>query len=373
MYTIWDVYISKIAIWYIDSPEIFISLLNKYFDDIENVEIYFDDILISADTKEEHDKILNQVIERTRKYNIRFNSEKMHYAKNEVKFLGYVFNEFGMKADNDRVKSILNLKNPTCKKKLQRILGMINYLRDFLPNLSEVISPLRQLLKKDIIWNWSTSHSAALNEIKMLLSNASILVNFDPKESIKIQCDASMDALGACLIQNRKSVCFLSRSLSDTEESYAQIEKELLAITFACEKLHNYIYGHKNITVYSDHQPLISIINKNIDKIHNNRLKRLRVKILLYTFELKYLPGKYMFIADLLSKNNITEKVEDKTLKDVVHTAEITQIKFSQEKSDEFKSAVLNDPTLKKVIEYYQKGSPKNKSNFHNNAELTLF
>lgn len=79
---------------------------------------------------------------------------------NEVKFLGFLFNGDGMRPDPQRVRVINELKDPLNKTELQRILGMVNYLREFIPKMSEIISPLRELLKKDKIWVWSESHSA---------------------------------------------------------------------------------------------------------------------------------------------------------------------------------------------------------------------
>ncbi|XP_050440056.1 uncharacterized protein LOC126845447 [Adelges cooleyi] len=180
--------------------------------------IYFDDILISANTKEEHDAILEQVIQVARENNIKFNKEKIQYEMNEVKFLGFLFNESGMRPDPSRVEAINDLKDPTNKTELQKILGMINYLRDFIPNMSQITSALRELLKKDRIWCWNEKHSDVLKEVKRLMCNAVTLVNFDPNEKIEIQCDASQDAIGSCLLQNKKPVCFLSRSLTETEK-----------------------------------------------------------------------------------------------------------------------------------------------------------
>jgi len=354
------------------SPEVFQSLLNKYFSCVKDLIIYFDDIMISADTKEEHDTILNQVIQIARENNIKLNKNKIQFGMNEVKFLGFLFNEQGMRPDPQRIKVINELKDSLNKTELQRVLGMVNYLRDFIPKMSEIISPLRELLKKDKIWVWNESHSAVLKEVKQLICNASTLTNCDPNIKIEIQCDASQDAIGCCLLQNKKPVCFLSRSLTDTEKGYAQIEKELLAVTFSCQKLHNYIYGNNNIIIYTDHQPLVSIIKKGLDKIQNNRIKRLRMKLFLYTFDLVYLPGKFMYIADLLSRNFIKDKSvkDDESMKDKIHTVKVGEIRFSEEKINEYKKNMLEDETLKMVTAYYKNGWPKSLGNSENNSEL---
>lgn len=129
------------------APEFFQKVNSQNFADIPGVVIYFDDILIASDTLEEHDKILQAVIERAKKLNIRFNKEKIQFKQNHVKYLGHIFSQDGISADEDRIKSITDLKNPKNKKDLQKILGMINYLRKFIPNLSEKTVLLRELLK----------------------------------------------------------------------------------------------------------------------------------------------------------------------------------------------------------------------------------
>jgi len=127
------------------APEKFQELIYKYFGHIKNVSVYFDDILISATTKAEHDEIVNEVIQQARKLNIKFNPKKLQLRVTKVKFLGFIFDEKGVHPDPDRIQSIQNLKEPTNIKELQSILGMVNYLRDFIPNMSEISSSLRLL------------------------------------------------------------------------------------------------------------------------------------------------------------------------------------------------------------------------------------
>lgn len=87
-------------------------------------------------------------------------------------------------------------------------------------------------------------------------------------------------------------------------------KKKLLTVTYALNKFHNYKYGSK-IIVDNDHLPLVSLVKKSIDKIKNNRLRRLRIKRLPYTFHLEYLPGPKFFIVDLLSRCIIHRPTND--------------------------------------------------------------
>jgi len=224
------------------APEKFQQMTSKYFDDIKNVNVYFDDILVSGSTIEEHDLALNEVIKNSRKFNIKFNSAKLQYKVPKVKFLGFLFSSEGVQPDEERIRSIRELNEPCNKKELQSFLGMINYLRGFIPNLSEIITPFRELLKKDIMWYWTVEHKLVFEKIKDILCNFPILHNFNLTEPFEIQTDASERAIGCCIFQNNKPIHYASRCLSDTEINFAQIEKEMLAIVFACTKFHYLIY-----------------------------------------------------------------------------------------------------------------------------------
>lgn len=109
--------------------EKFQELTYKVFGHIKNVCVYFDDILISAKNKKEHDEVLSEVIQQARKLNIKFNRIKLQFRVTKVKFLGFIFDEEGVRPDTDRIRSIQSLKEPSNKKELQSFLGMVNYLR----------------------------------------------------------------------------------------------------------------------------------------------------------------------------------------------------------------------------------------------------
>jgi len=147
--------------------------------------------------------------------------------------------------------------------------------------------------------------------------------------------------------------------LSESEISFAQIEKEMLAISFACNKFHSLIYGRK-IKVYSDYLPLVSIMKKDLHKISNNRLKWLRITFLLYDIDLEYLSGKYMFIADLLSRNFIKRNDrEEVNMSNVIHTISEIQLHFKNNKESEFIEKTKYYEILAKVLTYCKEGWPK--------------
>lgn len=247
--------------------EMFSKRVNQYFGNIPGVFIYVDDIICSANSIEELHLILEKIMSVARINNIKFNPSKLQYCVKEVKYVGSIFSEGMIKPDPDRIRSIVETKSPRTKKELMSYLGMLNFIRNHIPNLSDMISPLRALLKNDVIFEWKKCHEDVFLKIRSIIASNTILTQFDFQKPIVIQSDCSKDAIGGCLLQDNKPVVFASRCLTETETQYAQIEKEFLAITFLLCKFHNYIYGHQNVLVQTDHQPLICIKEKDLFKI----------------------------------------------------------------------------------------------------------
>lgn len=347
------------------APEVFQRKNYELFGDINGVGIYFDDLIITGSTEQEHDDVLRLVLERAKKYNIKFNKAKIQFKSRQVKFMGQLFSGNGIEPCESYIKAIADMPRPKQKSDVLRLLGMAKYLGKFVPNLSKVTAPLRNLTRLDVEWSWSEEHDNSLCKLKHLLSHAPVLAFFDPSVNIEIETDASKDGLGACLLQNGHPIAFSSRSLTKSEVKYAQIEKETLAIDFACQKFHYLIYGVKNVLVHSDHKPLVSIFQKDLYNV-TPRLQRLRLRLLKYDLNVTYKPGKYLYIADTLSRAYlITPDFDDPELKFAVHSL-VNHLPISEERKVELKQATKDDPDLSTIIKYLDFGWPdKNKIPFH--------
>lgn len=215
--------------------------------------------------------------------------------------MGHVISKDGLKPDPDKVNAVENMPKPKCKKETLSLLGFINYLAKFLPRLSEVAQPLRNLTLTNAQFMWSEQHDKAFDEVKKLVANHPVLKYYNINDEVTIQCDASERGLGATLLQNGQPVAFASRTLSAVEQRYAQIEKECLAIVFGCQKFSQYITRREKVTVESDHKPLQSIFKKSLLCVPS-RLQRMMLRLQRYNLEVVYKPGKQMFVADHLSR-----------------------------------------------------------------------
>jgi hypothetical protein len=122
---------------------------------------------------------------------------------------------------------------PQSKDDVKRFLGMMNYVEKFIPHLSELTVPLRDLLKKTSVFTWGAAEQQSFDACKQKLVTAPVLSYFRSDLPITISCDASSRGLRATIFQQGKPVAYASKALTPTEVSYAQIEKEALAICFA--------------------------------------------------------------------------------------------------------------------------------------------
>ena len=271
----------------LSASEVFQKKIAEIIQGLDGCTNVQDDILVWGSTKEQHDARLKAVMERIQQAGLKLNEKKCVFGSTEVVFLAHLFSHEGVKPDPTKIEAIRDMPTPKSKQDvdLQRLLGMITYLGKFIPNLSITTGPLRQLMESDVEWHWSNHHNAALDQIKKLLTESPTLKYYDPELPTRISVDASKFGLGAALLQKHGDtwapVAYASRSLSKSEQNYAQIEKEALAILFGCERFHVYLYG-KSFTVESDHKPLQPIFKKPICKAPP-RIQRFRLRLQKYS------------------------------------------------------------------------------------------
>ena len=234
------------------AQEVFQKRMHQCFGDLPGVETDIDDLLVWGHTEVDHNQWLKAVLQRCKDVNLTLSRDKCQFGMSQVTYLGHVINAQGISPDSERVRAITDMPPPQDKKGVERLLGMLKYVAKFIPDMLSIIQPIRELVKKEVHFIWEWEQEAAFKKIKEKLSVAPALTFFNVKKPTTISCDASQSGLGVVLMQNNRQVAYASRALTSAENRYAQIETGLLAVVFALEKFHQYIYG-TNVEIESDH------------------------------------------------------------------------------------------------------------------------
>ena len=341
------------------SSEVFQKTISQILENIDGCEVIADDILIWGQDKEEHNQRLCAVLERIRQANMKLNRDKCKIGLSEVVYVGHTFGPDGLKPSSEKLRAIMEIPEPQNRTELQRFIGTVNYLGKFIPNLSGINQPLRQLLQKDIAWHWEEAQQQSFDELKRAITTAPVLAYYDEKEDIVLSVDSSKDALGACILQNGHPIAYASKSLNKCEQNYAQIETEMAAIVFGATKFHEYIYAKGPIHVETDHRPLESIFKKPLSQM-SPRIQRMMLKVQKYNLKVQYKSGRELYIADMLSRACIS-KDETPICDEKYSMFSIENLPCSQSKLSELKEETLKDMELNILKDTVSRGWPENK------------
>ena len=330
------------------SGDVYQERLDRVLRLVPGVLRIADNIVIHSATENTHNGTVFVLCETARLNNLSLNSKKMQFKSTDCKFFGHRLTPDGIKVDPKKIEAIIQMDPPQNVANLQSFNGMVNYLKKFSPVLSKLSEPLRRLCKSRVEWAWESEQQSAFEAIKQVITTLPVLTYFDKTKKHMIQCDTSKKGLGAVLLQESKPVMYVLRTLTKMEQRYSNIERELLAIVFALERLNHYTFG-RTITVQSDHQPLQSIWKKSILSA-SPRLQRLLLRLAHYDQNIEFLRGKENMIADALSRvcplQPSNSKAKDSNI-DIIPVHHITQTTpVSKTRLQELRLATQSDLTL---------------------------
>ncbi|CAL8134117.1 unnamed protein product [Orchesella dallaii] len=359
-------YFKRLPFGISSAPEHFQKRMTQILVGIDGVICHMDDILVFASTQEEHDTTLRHVLQRLENSGITLNKEKCIFGVESVRFLGHMIDSNGIRADESKVEAIMQMKPPTNVTEVQRFLGMVNYLGRFVPNLAEISQPINQLRSDKADFVWEAPQQQSFLKIKEALSSDQVLASYDVSKETVVSSDASSYGVGAVLKQKQmdgtwRPVSYASRTLSKTEQGYAQIEKEALGITWACERFRDLIYG-KQFRIETDHKPLVPIFTtKDLNDL-TRRLQRFRMRMMHYSYEIFYTPGKQLITADTLSCQPITRHTtSDKELQQEIecHVQEVvSHLPTTNRRLTAIAIGQQEDSVLREVASFTTTGLP---------------
>ncbi|XP_011883681.1 PREDICTED: uncharacterized protein K02A2.6-like [Vollenhovia emeryi] len=290
------------------APAIWQRTIENILKDIPGVAVFLDDIRVSGTNMQDHLVKLQQVFERLHKYNIRINFSKSQFLMNEIHYCGYVIDKNGLRKEADKVEAISKMRRPSDITELRSFLGMIHYYDRFIPNLSSVLQPLNNLLKKGTKFHWSKACERSFQAAKKVFQSPKCLVHFDPRLPITLATDASPYGVGAVLSHvypngSERVIQYASQTLTRTQQSYSQIDKEAYAIIYGIKKFHQYLHGAK-FTLITDHRPLTQIFSptKSLPYHTAARMQHYALFLQGFNYDIKYRKSEQHANADCLSR-----------------------------------------------------------------------
>ncbi|XP_011859462.1 PREDICTED: uncharacterized protein K02A2.6-like [Vollenhovia emeryi] len=232
------------------APAIWQRTIENILKDITGVVVFLDDIRIAGSSSKDHMEKLRTVFTRLQKYNIRINLQKSEFCTDQIQYCGYIINSKGINKAPEKIEAIKEIRKPNNITELRSFLDMIHYYDRFIPKLSSTLQPLNKLLQKNVVFKWSTACEKSFQEAKRAFVSPRCLAHFDPTLPITLATDASPYGVDAVLSHifpdgSERAIQFASQTLSKTQQSYSQIDKEAYAIIFGIKKFYQFLQGSK--------------------------------------------------------------------------------------------------------------------------------
>lgn len=264
---------------------------------------YLDDLVVVSEDFASHISVLVRIADEFRKANLTLNIEKSHFCVTEVKYLGYVIGNGGIKTDPEKVEAIVNWPIPKNIKQVRGFLGIAGWYRRFIENFSSVTFPISETLSTKRKFQWTHDAQKAFDNVKQLLTTAPVLSNPNFSEKFYLHCDASDYGIGAVLVQldengQEKPIAFMSKKLNSSQRNYSVTERECLAAIEAIKRFRCYL-ELQDFEVITDHSSLQWLMQQ---PDLTGRLARWVFKLQPFRFTISHRKGRDHVVPDALSR-----------------------------------------------------------------------
>jgi RNase H-like domain found in reverse transcriptase/Reverse transcriptase (RNA-dependent DNA polymerase) len=284
----------------------FIRCISRILHPIRDfTEPFVDDMAVLSSAWDEHLMHLDKFLSKIKESGMTLNLAKCSFAQEKATFVGHVVGSGQVEPDPTKIATVADLKPPTTKREVRRLIGFFSYFRSFIPSLAEKARILTDLTKKSVPNRipWGPEHQQALDQLKTDLCTATSLHTIDFSKDFGLLVDASANAIGCCLIQwsedgSEKPIAFASTKLSTTQSNWSTIEREAYAVIWALKKFRSWIFMSK-VKVFSDHNPL-SFLTEAAPK--SAKLTRWALALQEFNVDFRYRSGRKHAAADFLSR-----------------------------------------------------------------------
>ncbi|PSR74038.1 hypothetical protein PHLCEN_2v10177, partial [Hermanssonia centrifuga] len=286
------------------------TLMNHLFGSYIGVfmDVYLDDILIYSDSLPDHVQHVRTVVDILRREQLYLNKDKLKFLCKELKVLGRIVDDSGIRMDPDKVDSVLHWKPPTSKSLLQAFLGSVGYLADDIGLIRIPMGVLTELTGPDKVFQWDHTQQRAFDEVKRLVhshrEHHRVPLDYTSEAApIWLITDGSVSGVAGVISQGperrtAKVAAFFSAKLSPAQANYPIHEIEMLAGVESMRRHRDILLGCR-FTWVTDHKGLTHLLKqKNLSA----RQARWIEKISEFHFAVEYMPGLDNILPDALSR-----------------------------------------------------------------------
>ncbi|GKT28537.1 DDE-type integrase/transposase/recombinase, partial [Aduncisulcus paluster] len=253
--------------------------------------IYIDDIIVFGKDEDQFIDNLKKVLNRCK----------------QVEYLGFLVDGEGKRVADERLAALRYMPTPKDKKGVRRLLGMLNYLRDFIQDYVQLTAPFSDLLKSptnSITWTESEDH--AWSKIVEQIEKKIVLYHFNPDLPLILRTDTSTHGIGGLLLMIKDGkeypIMFFSKKFNETEKRWCTLEQEAYALFWCMKKGKKFLWGRK-FRAETDHRNLTFLLRSESPKI-----QRWRMAVAEFDFSIHHIKGKYNYVADTLSRSSEMKK-----------------------------------------------------------------
>ena len=333
-----------------NAPSVFQRAILNALGDLaySYVVVYLDDVLIIADSIDQALERLDIVLSTLVNAGFSFNFSKCSFLKTSILYLGYVIQNGEVRPNPGKVYALSSLPAPTTVTQLRQFIGLASYFRKFIPKFSQLLKPLYALTSGSKNITWADRHEKIRQEVISVLTDAPVLMLFDPNYPIELHTDASSEGFGAILMHKvegkNRVVEYYSKRTSLTESRYHSYELETLAVVNAIKHFRHYLHGREFLVVTD-----CNSLKASKSKVHlNDRVHRWWAYLQTFTFDIVYREGKRMAHVDFFSRNptGVDPIRFDKIKEKMVNLAEISE--------DWLLAEQRRDPQISGIVEKLQ-------------------
>ena len=265
----------------INAPTTIQKMFNKTLQSYLNrfAIIYMDDILVYSDTKDQHIKHVQMVLEALKQKNLKIKAEKCRFHVKEITFLGFVIIPGNIQMETTKVDSIQTWPAPKNIKDLQKLLGFMGFYQNMIPRYAEWTSSMTDLLQKNKKIEWGPDQESGLAKLKKHFATNKPLAMHDPEKQTELQTDVSDRTIKAMVFQQGKPLDYYSKKLTPAETNYTTGDKKMFAVVVALKHWRHLTQRAKHkVFVHTNHKRLMPFFkNETIKPKTSSVVKKIRM------------------------------------------------------------------------------------------------